>query len=90
MTAGLALDLVRAVAWLRAAYEAEAAGDDPRPAFARSQSAVSPIDLAEALGLALDALVRLTWDDPETVIEALCLDADLSSDLDAFTGAGER
>ena len=60
-----------------------------RPSPAR-KARCSPIDLAEALGLALDALVRLTWDDPETVIEALCLDADLSSDLDAFAGVVEQ
>ena len=55
MTAGLALDLARAASSATLLQADEAAGRDPRPAFARSRAVIAPDDLAEAFGLALDA-----------------------------------
>jgi len=73
--------------FLRDAYDDEAAGRDPLPSFLRSRAVVAPGDHAEAVGLLVDAVVRLAWNDPDEILQALCLDAQLEADADAFTGA---
>ena len=90
MTAGLSLDLARAAMLLRRAYADEEVGDDPVPAFLASRAVIAPDDIAEALGLCLDALVRATGGDAGLLAEALWLDGDLAADADAFTGAAEQ
>lgn len=94
MTAGLSLDLAKAATLLRAAYADEERGDDPLPNFLRSRAVIHECDLSEALGLALDALVRMAWDEPEEIARALCLDGEhhgeLEADLDAFATGAEQ
>ena len=51
---------------------------------------IAPDDLAEALGLCLDALVRATDGDPDLLARSLWLDGELAADADAFTGAAEQ
>jgi hypothetical protein len=84
MTAGLSLDLAKAAMLLRAAYDDEEVGLDPRPNFAASRAVIGPGDLFEALGLCLDALMRATDGDPDLLAEMLCLTAELEADVAAF------
>lgn len=86
----LALDVANATTWLRCAFVARAEGRDPLPDVLRSRAAIQAEDVGDALGEALEALVRLTWDDPESLIEALWLTAELEADADTFaTGANQ-
>jgi hypothetical protein len=91
MTPGLALDVARAAMLLRRAFEEREKGHDPLPDLVRSRSAIGTKDVADALEVALEAIVRLTWDEPDQIAAALWLDDELEADVDAFAaGAAEQ
>ena len=91
MTAGLSLDLARAAMLLQRAYDDEAAGLNPRPAFElfagrdrtrRPRRGIGPLPRC--------AHARNGGRRGVYSREALWLDGDLAADADAFTGAAEQ
>ncbi len=86
MKPGLSLDVASAVVLLRHAFVEREAGRSPLPDLTRSRAMFASADLADALEMALEAIVRLTWDDPDEITSALWVDDELDAELDEFAG----
>lgn len=78
---GLCVDLAAAVSLLRQAETAQAAGEDPGELWRRAFSIIAPEDHDDALRLAMFVIHWLTWQDPDRLLSALGLIAQ----IDAFT-----